>query len=60
MKHNLKTFPNPERPTFATQVLRWKKYFTEELQQLKGIAVLDDDGNEIDQLISKKEVLGEN
>lgn len=40
---------------------RLKKAFKarrEELQQLPGIPVLDDDDNEIDQLVNKKEILG--
>ena len=67
MKDSLKTFPEANFTVHAShetlknyviKVVDWKIDFEKELQQIKGIVVLDDDDNEIDQLISKKEVLG--
>lgn len=68
MKHNLKTFPKASIPVsqmtsselldHILKLVHWKGDFKEELQQRPGIAVLDGDDNEIDQLVSKKEILG--
>ena len=61
----LKDFPKLEDwsyknlVAFYNKAISWKIDTEKELREMKGIEVVDDEGNTTDTLISKKEILGE-